>query len=1218
MQKFFKRLNLHERIKGTYPPLVCLHGPPGCGKTSILQSILHYHDIREDTIIVILEKQNLMLFDQPLVAMLKAFLHQVLYQTPSLFHYISTFYNALGHQDVLTEHLLWSFISKLFEGAKRYKIVLLVDNILEWSSHVSGFIRGIERIKESTLFELQIIFTASKNEPVQISGPVMDINMTESEPQGLVTQLLTNTAVSNQITGGYIQKATDFALDIPSGNCLTSYLYLRQTSHISNITSPAFLARTLAKLPRESNDIYVNELRIIESNDQETIRWCWSALSWLVNSIRPLTIPELSAAVALHQTDSSISRDTIRRHLSVQMLEDLKHLLSLFIVTDGRDVKMVHETAKEFIRSIDDGVEREGSKLLNHADITILCLRYLDFIWPDCKDIDLPNEPEYGLARYAIEYWPQHFHQAIIQEQGRELKLNNAAQQFLFLNGKWRPWLERYQKSQFRLIRLVPGEIQELQVACGIGLTGVTSHMLLDKTLQLDEDTVSLQRSLNTAIQNGRSTIVPILLNAGARSNDALSLAVEGNMIDILDQLMEYRDNGLGAEASLNKAIFTAATHGRLPALIKILNHPTTSDEMTQIKNTALDLAATAGHKEVVEFLLQTMVQSEGNDAIESPESLFTTNPTTQAPKYPFEVALNIAAQLGHSDIIPILLNAGAKATNSTLEKSAEQQDIKTVRIIIQALKTANHVPGPSLAVHIASERGSSDIVAELLNYGVNVNSRDSSNKTPLHKAASRGHTSVVQLLIQRDADKSAQDNQGAMPCHRAAESGHLEAFKALQEDPKIRLDDRLVVYAASGGHYLMVKYLMSLRPKVAMSDSGNLLNLALINAISGGYLSIVSELNNAGWDLDRRAGTESPLHHAASSGHRHIVLYLLERGAKIDARNEAKRAPIHLACSYPKVVEVLLHNGADIDAVDIDNKTPLHTAAELDQSNEVIESLGILLSYEPHLNIKDNNGDTPLLIAASKAYYTIVALLVKAGADPNVVNIRQSSPLMCVIQSIEDQQANAEECMDILLKHGADVNRLVDGDTPLIIASRKGLLNAVKVLLQRGADITLCGKFRHTAFTKAVVNGHLDVARLLLQNGSDVNSAFSLNMTALYNASRHGRVDMVRFLLENGANHSIGTDGGWSPLNIAADFGRKEIVEILLKNGAYVNHRSQSGYTPLQNASAKGFVQIVEVLLAFGADIQNRTNSGKTALSIARNKGYDEIGEILENYKKE
>src|SRR6202044_3818989 len=77
------------------------------------------------------------------------------------------------------------------------------------------------------------------------------------------------------------------------------------------------------------------------------------------------------------------------------------------------------------------------------------------------------------------------------------------------------------------------------------------------------------------------------------------------------------------------------------------------------------------------------------------------------------------------------------------------------------------------------------------------------------------------------------------------------------------------------------------------------------------------------------------------------------------------------------------------------------------------------------------------------------------------------------------------------LLKAGADANeRLPHGETALMMASRTGNVDAIKVLLDHGAEVNAKETLRGTtALMWAADEGHAPAIQLLLQHGADIKA---------------------------------------------------------------------------------------------------------------------------------
>jgi uncharacterized protein len=102
-------------------------------------------------------------------------------------------------------------------------------------------------------------------------------------------------------------------------------------------------------------------------------------------------------------------------------------------------------------------------------------------------------------------------------------------------------------------------------------------------------------------------------------------------------------------------------------------------------------------------------------------------------------------------------------------------------------------------------------------------------------------------------------------------------------------------------------------------------------------------------------------------------------------------------------------------------------------------------------------------------------------------------------------------------LAAGANVNgRSAEGDTPLMYAAVYSTAEAVKALLDGGADPNVRDKRGGTALMRAVRD--LDKVRLLIERGAEVDARSGRGVTALMTAANQpGTSKVVGLLLEKG-----------------------------------------------------------------------------------------------------
>ncbi|KAM3077065.1 hypothetical protein ACMFMF_004980 [Clarireedia jacksonii] len=192
---------------------------------------------------------------------------------------------------------------------------------------------------------------------------------------------------------------------------------------------------------------------------------------------------------------------------------------------------------------------------------------------------------------------------------------------------------------------------------------------------------------------------------------------------------------------------------------------------------------------------------------------------------------------------------------------------------------------------------------------------------------------------------------------------------------------------------------------------------------------------------------SRTPLSWAAIRGHEAVVKLLLERGAKLEAKDRDSQTPLLWAAQrgHKAVVKLLLERGAKLEAKDRDSQTPLLWAAQ--RGHEAVVKL--LLERGAKLEAKDCGSQTPLLWAAQRGHEAVVKLLLERGAELEAKDHYSQTPLSCA--AIRGHEA----VVKLLLERGA---KLEAKDryrrTPLVWAAQCGHEAVVKLLLERGAEL--------------------------------------------------------------------------------------------------------------------------------------------------------------------
>jgi len=160
----------------------------------------------------------------------------------------------------------------------------------------------------------------------------------------------------------------------------------------------------------------------------------------------------------------------------------------------------------------------------------------------------------------------------------------------------------------------------------------------------------------------------------------------------------------------------------------------------------------------------------------------------------------------------------------------------------------------------------------------------------------------------------------------------------------------------------------------------------------------------------------------------------------------------------------------------------------------------------------------------------------------------------------------------------------------PLVDAAKNAGKDALRALIQQGANVNAAEADGTTALHWASYRDDVDSADLLIRAGAKVNAANDLGVTPLWTASLNGSAAMVGRLLEAGANPNAALLAGETPVMVAARSGYPVVVEHLIAKGANVNATGARNQTALMWAVAQQHPDVVKMLLAHGADVHARS----------------------------
>lgn len=238
----------------------------------------------------------------------------------------------------------------------------------------------------------------------------------------------------------------------------------------------------------------------------------------------------------------------------------------------------------------------------------------------------------------------------------------------------------------------------------------------------------------------------------------------------------------------------------------------------------------------------------------------------------------------------------------------------------------------------------------------------------------------------------------------------------------------------------------------------------------------------------------ETALIIAASNGHENIVEFLTHsRNLNLNEVDNRGNSALFYAAwyGYPKIVKILLDHNVEVDIKNKNSVTPLFAAVYNFQRKKAQDYLNIinqLLHAGADVNIQDKNNNSPLLIAVAMSNKTLVELLLRNDADSFLMNKHNISP---IIKSFD----NPEILKLIIDFANIGINEPIDdkGNPLLFYAVREGKIEAIKFLVQHGADINYVNNYGNQTALHYLANyfdGEIKnfpaTAKLLLDLGID------------------------------------------------------------------------------------------------------------------------------------
>jgi ankyrin repeat protein len=746
--------------------LLWVSADPGCGKSVLAKSLVdQYLRPTEDRVCCFFffkddnDKQTNINYA------LSALLHQLFSQKRSLLNHALREYEVEGPQLVQSFHKLWSILLKATSDPDAGEIVCILDALDECEE--LGRYQIIEAL--NTLYKQTTVSGQSASGPsasqlkfIVTSRPYYDIErrfkaLTHQFPtirlQGEQESEAISREISVVIKWRVSELGNELGLETSEQSTLEeelsrvehrTYLWLRLIVEVIRdeiVLTKRRLKQIVDTIPTTVEHAYEAILSRVREKDHQRAQ---KLLRIIVAAIRPLTLKEMSIALALSIDESSRSYENLDLEEEGRFKTTIRNICGLFVNVVDQKVYLIHQTAKEFlIRRAEDsagGWKNSINILESELLMAKICIAFLKFTafrsellfvksGTHYDDIDPATVKLPGFLSYAACFWASHYRQA--QRSATMELLRSVLDICETETPRYKNWFWLYCNMVGRFTVSPDSFSNSLFVGSFFGHESVV-QLLLNERDDID---------VKAKDDNGRT---------------ALMLAAKGGYEAVVKQLLVERDdvdiNAKDKSWHGRKTALMLAADGGHEAVVKLLlkeRDEVNVNAADRYGRTALMLAAKGGYEAVVKQLL---VERDDVDINAKDESRYG------------RTALMLAAEYGHEAVIKQML-----AERDKIDINAKDESWEGLT-----------------ALMLAAKGGHEAVVKQMLveRDDVEVNSGDRYGRTALMLAAELGHEAVVkQLLIERnDMDIHAKEKfTGRTALMLAAECQHWTVVQQLK-----------------------------------------------------------------------------------------------------------------------------------------------------------------------------------------------------------------------------------------------------------------------------------------------------------------------------------------------------------------------------------------------------------------------------------------------------
>lgn len=206
------------------------------------------------------------------------------------------------------------------------------------------------------------------------------------------------------------------------------------------------------------------------------------------------------------------------------------------------------------------------------------------------------------------------------------------------------------------------------------------------------------------------------------------------------------------------------------------------------------------------------------------------------------------------------------------------------------------------------------------------------------------------------------------------------------------------------------------------------------------------------------------------------------------------------------------------------------------------------------------------------------------------------------LIKTAKSGAAEMIKCIIKLKEVKIDEVETIDNRSAVQWAARMGHLEALKVLVEAGADFNAVATYA-SALNFTIFSGSLECFIYLHEAGADITREIR-GCTPLIDAAMLNQNEILKYIVVQPVikdsieerKEELG-----KALFYAVRKGNYENCKLLIELGANIEHEEPPGRTPLMEASLRQRMEIIKLLIESHANLDKKeTKSGKTAVEFA------------------